>query len=261
MLGGFAVSGASVRGVLETLTTIDGGWWRAEGATLVRSDAGGAAVAIADTGKERRRSVAAVGGTVREVAVAHHDPARDYQIGVQRVRRPGWGRRSIASICRRCWPRARRSAWRRRCWPAVSERTRRRVTLGREGLGIAPGAIVTIAGEAGRWRVAQAAMAGLATTLELMPLAPAALPVRASSGTVAAAPDVRIGRTLLVAAEWPGLEDTPLRQPRVSVLACGEGAGWRQAALLYSLDDGASWTGAGGTAAPATIGEIERFRT
>ncbi len=53
-----------------------------------------------------------------------------------------------------------------------------------------------------------AAMAGLATTLDLVPLAPAALPVRASSGTVAAAADVRIGRTMLVTAEWPGLEDT-----------------------------------------------------
>ncbi|MHA0317613.1 phage tail protein [Sphingomonas melonis] len=258
MLGGFAASGASVRGVLETLTAIDGGWWRAEGATLVRSDAGGAAVAIADTGKERRRSVAAAGGTVREVAVAHHDPARDYQIGVQRVRRPGAGQ----AVDRVDLPAVLDASEAKRVAAALlarseSERTRRRVTLGREGLGIAPGAIVTIAGEAGRWRVAQAAMAGLATTLDLVPLTPASLPMRASSGTVVGAADVRIGRTLLVVAEWPGLEDAPLAQPRVSVLACGEGAGWRQAALLYSLDDGASWTGAGGTAAPATIGVIE----
>lgn len=258
VLGGFAASGASVRGVLETLTTIDGGWWRAEGATLVRGDATDAAVAIMDSGKARRRSVAAAGGTAREVAVAHHDPARDYQIGVQRVRRPGAGE----GIDRVDLPAVLTAGEAKRVAAALlargeSARTRRRVTLGREGLGVAPGAVVTIDGETGRWRVAQATMAGLATTLELVPLAPAAVPVRASSGTVAAAADMRIGRTRLVAAEWPGLEDMPLARPRLCVLACGEGAGWRQAALLYSLDDGASWIGAGGTAAPATLGVIE----
>ena len=258
MLGGFAASGASVRGVLETLTTIDGGWWRAEGATLVQCDGDGAALAIADTGMERRRTIAAVGGSAREVAVAHHDPARDYQIGVQRVRRPGAGER----IDRVDLPAVLAAADAKRVAAALlargeSERTRRRVTLGREGLGIGPGAIVSIAGEAGRWRVAQAAMAGLATTLELVPLALAALPVAASSGTVAAAVDALVGATRLVAAELPGLEDTPLAQPRISVVACGDGAGWRRAALLYSLDGGASWTGAGGTAAAAVLGQVE----
>ena len=34
------------------------------------------------------------------------------------------------------------------------------------------------------------------------------------------------------------------------------GAGWRRAALLYSLDDGASWHDGGETAAPAIVGTL-----
>jgi hypothetical protein len=95
------------------------------------------------------------------------------------------------------------------------------------------------------------------TTLTLVPLGAVPVVAGASSGRVAAAPDRPVGRTWLVAAELPGLGEVALTAPRVSVFATGEGAGWRQATLLYSLDDGASWTAAGVTAAPATIGRIE----
>ncbi len=45
--------------------------------------------------------------------------------------------------------------------------------------------------------------------------------------------------------------------PRMTVVAAGAGAGWRQAALLYSVDDGISWTAAGASAAPGVIGVVE----
>jgi hypothetical protein len=138
-----------------------------------------------------------------------------------------------------------------------AERTRRRVAPGVEGLDIAPGTIVAVADEPGRWRVASSSVVGLETVLELVPLAAAPVAMAASSGAVLAAPDLVVGQTLLVAAELPGPEDVALTGPRISVMATGEGAGWRQAALLYSLDDGASWSAAGGTAAPAIIGRVE----
>lgn len=258
LLGGFAASGASVRGVLETLATIDGGWWQADGATLVRRTDTGEALAVADTGRARRRTVAAPTTAPREVAVAHHDPARDYQIGVQRARRPGAGERvdrvELPAVLDAAAAKAIAAALVAR---GETERTRRRVELGPEALGIAPGSIVRVAGEAGRWRVASSSITGIATALDLVPLAPAPVPTGASSGQVVRAPDRTAGRTVLVAAELPGLDDTPLGLPRISVMAAGEGAGWRQAALLYSLDDGASWIAAGGTAAPAVIGRIE----
>ena len=260
-LGGFAASGASVRGVLDTLAVLDGGWWQPEGARLVRRHDMGAALVVADAGfgaTRRRRTVAALASAPREVAVAHHDPARDYQIGMQRVRRPGAGERidrvELPAVLDAASAKAVAGALVAR---GEAERTRRRVTLGVEGLGVAPGEIVTVAGEAGRWRVAGSSTVGLATTLQLVPLAAVPIAGAASSGQVSAAPDLTAGRTLLVAAELPALGEGPLAAPRICVLAAGEGAGWRQAALLYSLDEGASWTGAGGTAAPAAIGRIE----
>jgi len=56
------------------------------------------------------------------------------------------------------------------------------------------------------------------------------------------------------------LHDLPLaelssaQQPAVAVLAAGAEAGWRQAALSVSFDQGASWQDIGATAAPAVIG-------
>ena len=44
----------------------------------------------------------------------------------------------------------------------------------------------------------------------------------------------------------------------MTVVACGTGAGWRRAALLWSADDGASWTPAGDSGAAGVIGTIER---
>jgi hypothetical protein len=45
-------------------------------------------------------------------------------------------------------------------------------------------------------------------------------------------------------------------RPRLFAGAAGAGAGWRSAALQASFDGGASWTAAGATAAPATIGTL-----
>ncbi|GAA0656835.1 hypothetical protein FHT00_002367 [Sphingomonas insulae] len=260
-LGGFAAAGASMRGVLDTLAVLEGSWWQPDGGRLMRRSDAGAAVVVTDAGfgaPRRRRTVAALETAPREVAVAHHDPARDYQIGVQRVRRPGAGTRidrvELPAVLDAGAAKGVAAALVAR---GEAERTRRRVTLGIEGIGVAPGAIVAVAGEAGRWRVASSSVVGLATTLDLVPLAAMPVAARASSGAVLAAPDLVAGRTLLMAAELPALGDAPLATPRVCVWAAGSGAGWRQAALLYSLDEGASWTAAGGTAAPAVIGRIE----
>lgn len=261
---GFAASGANVRGVLHTLVMLDGGWWRTDGARLERRIDPGTPRVLTDVGMtaqehggRRRRSVAALAATPREIAVAHYDPARDYQIGVQRVRRPGPGeqidRVELPAVLEAGCAKGVAAAIMQR---HEAERTRRRVALGVEGLAIAPGDIVTVSGEAGRWRVARSDISGVLTTLELVPLPPASAPARASSGHVVAAADVVAGRTRLIAAELAG-GDTPLTMPRINVIAAGEGIGWRQAALLYSLDDGATWMAAGQTAAPGVIGRVD----
>ncbi len=266
-LDGFAVTG-SVRGVLEVLAQAGQGWWapvagalalhRDAGAAVVLADAGVTAVGL--RGAARARQVAAIEGVPRAVAVSHYDPARDWQAGVQRAERAGPG----AGVERIEMPAAMDAGVARALATALlasagAARVRRTVTLGFAGMAVAPGAVVRLAGEAGRWRVLDVAIEAMATRLVLAPLPPAsAAPTStADSGRVAAAADAVVGATLLRVAELPALDDVPLAVPRLVVLATGTGAGWRQATLLWSADDGVSWTPAGATAAPAVLGTVE----
>ncbi|MGR6330422.1 phage tail protein [Sphingomonas sp. XXL09] len=264
-LAGFAATG-SARGVLETLATIDGGWWRPEGARIVRGAAGDAATAFDDDGfsagagagrRGERRTVAPVERVPRAVSVAYHDPARDYQAGVQRVRRPGAGLREdridLPAVLGADVAKGVAAAILAR---GEVERTQRMIAPGLTALAIAPGMQVRLDGAT--WRVSQVQVEAMAPVLTLVPLAPPPAVVAASSGRVSAAADLTIGRTVMHAVELPGLDDVPAAAPRVTVFAAGEGEGWRTAALLYSLDDGASWMDAAATAAPAILGRVSR---
>lgn len=132
------------------------------------------------------------------------------------------------------------------------------MTTDLRGLAAAPGAIVSIAGEAGTWRVVETAWEAMAVRLLLAPVVAASLPVRgATSGRVLGAPDERIGATLLRLVDLPAAEGTLPTMPRLGVVAAGEGSGWRRATLLWSVDDGASWTEAGETAAVGVVGVVE----
>ena len=260
MLGGFAAVG-SRRGVLEVLGEAAGGWWAADGARIALHGPGEAAGTIEDEGvradgldARRGRSVAAVAPGA--VAVAYYDPARDYQAGLQRVGEPGARTERVempavldagAAKTLAAALLARRNA----------DRVRRTVTGGFAGMAVQPGALVRVPGEDGLWRVAEATVEAMATRLVLVPVAAGTLPARAESGRVAGAVDARAGATLLRLVEHPALDDVLLVQPRLTVVAAGESAGWRGADLLWSIDDGASWTVAGSTAGAGVVGEVE----
>ena len=263
-VGGFAASGGSVRAVLETLGQAGGAWFAPEGAGLVMRDASGATVAVADEGfagvgkgVRRARAVAAIETVPRTVSVGYYDAARDYQAGLQRARRPGAGVRDLSvEVPAVLEAGAAKTVAEAILARAEAGRVRRTVAAGFGAMGVRPGACVTIAGEGGVWRVADTSIEGMVTTLGLVPLVGASLPASATSGRVSGAVDAVVGMTILRAVELPGLDDTPLSAPRLTVVAAGTGAAWRQAALLYSLDDGTSWVAAGATAAPGVIGTI-----
>jgi hypothetical protein len=265
-VAGFAASG-SVRGVLAVLADLEDGWWAPDAAGLrlagaaedgpVLPDAGVTATGL--KGAARGRSIAPLGQVPCVIEVGHYEAARDYQAGLQRAVRPGPGggseRLEMPAVMTAAEAKTLAD---RHLARAEADRTRRTVTLGLAGMAIAPGMVVTLADEAGRWRVLDMTVEAMATRLTLAPVTPAMLPAtRASGGRVAAAVDVPAGRTVLHIVELPPLDDQPLTAPRLTVLAAGEGAGWRQAALLWSVDGGASWTEAGATGAPAAIGRIE----
>ena len=265
MLEGYAAAGGSVGAVLASLAQASGAWFVAEGAGLVMRGAGGSVVRIVDegvgagaAGPARTRTVAAIETVPRTLSIGHYDPAREYQAGLQRVRRPGAGVRDerieVAAVMTAGAAKTIATGMMAR---AEAERVRRTVRMGFAGMALTPGTCVVIEGEGEAvWRIVESSIEAMVTTLVLVPVEPAPLPVRASGGRVLGAVDAVIGATVLVVFETPGLGDAPLVAPRLSVAACGTGAGWRQAALLYSLDDGASWIAGGGTAAPAVIGRV-----
>ena len=263
-VGGFAASGGSVRAVLEMLGQAGGAWFAPAGAGLAMRDDAGATVAVADEGfavsgkgVRRARAVAAIETVPRTVTVGYYDAARDYQAGVQRARRSGAGvrddRTDVPAVLEAGAAKTVAEAMLAR---AEAGRVRRTVAAGFAAMGVAPGACVTIPGEGGVWRVADVSIEGMVTTLGLVPLVAASLPASATSGRVSGAVDAVVGATIVRAFELPGLEEAPLSAPRMTVAAAGTGAAWRQAALLYSIDDGVSWVAAGTTAAPAVLGTI-----
>ena len=263
-LPGFAAYG-NVRAVIETLGTATGGWFAPDGARLSlrvsndpeRTIADAGVAAGAGGGARAVGSTAAIETVPRTVTLKHYDPARDYQTGVQRARRPGAG----YSDQQIDMPAALDAASAKTMAEATlaraeAGRVRRTVALGWDAIGIAPGACVAIDGAAGAWRVTGWSLEQMVLSLECVRLAAAALPAQASGGRVLSSPDPVAGTTIVHVFETPPLDDGVLSAPRVTIAAAGTAPGWRRAALLYSLDGGARWSTAGATAAPATLGVL-----
>ncbi|MES2442793.1 MAG: phage tail protein [Pseudomonadota bacterium] len=264
LLGGFSAYGASVRAVVETLAGADGGWFASVGDSLELSSGSGESVTISDSGVSAReragargdRSIAAADSAPRTLTLAHYDPARDYQIGVQRATRPGTGTRAARlELPAVLEAGAAKTIAERALARLDAERERRTLALGWDALALAPGARVRIDGVAGLWRVDRAAFEAMVVTLDCVALSPETAAVAASGGRVLPAPDVALGQTIVEAFELPPLDGSLASAPRLAVAAAGTEPGWRSAALLLSLD-GVRWDSAGGTALPAVIGTM-----
>lgn len=264
MLGGFSAYGDSARGVLEALADIGGGWFAPIGNSLALRSEGAPDRTLPDQGAgagklgvRRVRKLAAIETVPKVITIAHYDPARDYQIGVQRARRSGAGQRSarsdVAAAIDAGAAKAIAEATLRR---AEAARETRQVTLDWAALDLTPGAIVAIDGEPGRWRVRGWSLEAMVVTLDLVRLGGIVVTAAASSGRVLASPDAVAGQTIVHAVELPALGDAMLTAPRVLVAAAGTDPGWRRAAILYSIDGGGRWIAAGSTALPATIGTV-----
>jgi len=257
-LVGFAAQRATLGTVAQVLADAAGGWF---GEGLALRCGPGAALAIPDDGVggqgRAARSIAAATSVPRTLTLSHYDPARDYQIGVQRAGAPGAGpgERRIEL------PAAIDAGGARTLAEAAllrtdTERTRRSVHLGWEALAIPPGARVRIAGTPGTWRVDGWKLEAMIVSLDCVALAPEVAPIAASGGRVAGAEDIAIGRTLVHAFELPSIDDGTAGAPRLAVAAAGTASGWRRAALLLSTDGGASWQVTGGTRGVAIVGTI-----
>lgn len=203
-----------------------------------------AAISVEDGdfgGRQGRRRVRAPSGEDPIGILRYYDIARDYQPGLQRVTghaRSGEPRaielpgtlaaadaRSLAEAA------ARRSGWARE---TLSWRTSELDPA------VVPGAVVTVPGEAGRWRVDAWEWRASGVELTLLRLPPASLAPATGSdpGRAANAADLAPGTTALSAFELPwdgtGSADTPAIFAAVSSAS----PGWSGAALFADSGDG-----------------------
>lgn len=257
-LDGFAAAGTSVRAVIETLAGAANGWFRAEGAGLTLLSGGGVARALADAGvgAARRRDIAAAETAPRTLTLAHYEPGRDYQAGVQRAVRPGAGTRDARiELAAAVDAGAARTMAEAALLRFDIERERRTLALPLGALDVRPGERVTIADTQGVWRVDRWRLENMVVLLECIAVAPVGLAEAASGGRVLPAPDLVTGETVLHAFELPP-QGALATAPRLAIAAGGTGPGWRSAGLLLSTDAGASWTSAGTIAVPAVLGQV-----
>lgn len=266
-LTGFSAYGDSVRGVLETLAGASGAWFKPTGDRLAMTVDGAAERTVNDEGTRaegggtrgavRTRTMATIETVPRTVSVSYYDQARDYQIGVQRSRRPGAGNRSERIELPAVLPAsAAKAVGEQVIARRDAARDRRMIALSWDAIDIPPGSSIAIAGEAGRWRVSGWSLEKMVTTFDLVRFAGGPSSVAATPGRVLPSPDVETGATVVEAFEIPPVDDMLPAGPRILIAATGTAAGWRRASLLTSTDDGVRWSSAGGTALPATMGVV-----
>ncbi|MEH3041203.1 MAG: phage tail protein [Sphingomonas paucimobilis] len=252
---GYAASGERVRDAVEAVVEPLGGWYAAEGDGMRLRIGAGAARELPDMplpvdAPAWRRPP----GVPVDVAVAYHDPARDYQAGVQQVLRPGGAGR----VLRIELPAALDAATAAGIVGGLAARSAvagevRTIALDWRAIDVAPGERVTLPDEAGLWRVRRTRIEAMRITLELVRIAGAGQGVRPATGTPLLAADVAAGRTVVRLIELPGEDAGTV--PWVGVVAAGTAAGWRRAMLSVG-SDAEGWREVGETAAAGVFGAV-----
>lgn len=192
------------------------------------------------------------------VSVGYYEPARDYQTGLQRARRPDGGRIveaiELPASLGAEGAKAIAEANLARSW---AERVERTVTLPWRHLTLAPGTHVALPGSGAVWRVAHWAFERMTVALTLLRVPDLVTELGlAEPGRPVTPPDVPHGATTLHLLDLPELGETAATSPRLLIAAAGASPGWRRAALSMSVDAQASWTAIGQTAPRAAMGIV-----
>lgn len=270
LLDGFSAYGDSARDVLSVLGDASDAWFAPDGDMLVMRNDRGATAVLADdgyaaltargtpAGHRRVRSVAAIETVPLTLTVAHYDPARDFQTGLQTAQRPGAGnRRGRIDLPAAIGATPAKAVATAALASAEAARARRTIAAPWSVMRVAPGSPVTILGETGLWRVDNWSLEAMVLTLDLVRLSlPPGATQTATPGRVLSSPDIQIGDTVVHTFELPTLDDKLRVTPRILVAAAGSAPGWRRAALMVSTDGGNRFDRCGATAAPAVIGRL-----
>ncbi|MCW2338967.1 hypothetical protein M2337_003200 [Sphingobium sp. B2D3A] len=241
---GFAAEGTVEEAMRDIVSLHDVRWTEREGALALNSgrptdDVIDPAAAVRSIDGEKQAEPQHVRTPIETVAarlaIRHHDPARDYQLGLQTALRAGPGMRSEeidlpaamgADDARRLADRKLRNALRRR----------RSVNIGAgwSALDLGPGDLVTVAGEPGQWLVETTEWDDMAVRLSLQAFESGtrAIAGAGASGEPVRQPDLVQGPTSLAIVELPGDGTTISTSPVIAAAASGSNAGWRRAALF-----------------------------
>ena len=193
------------------------------------------------------------------LSVGYYDPVRDYQAGMQTAERPGVGRveasLDMPALLSAATARGLAEQRLHALWTA---RTTLDLRCDWRALTLEPGAVVTVAGQAGRWRVESCEWEAMAVSLRLARVVGGAVPlVEAAGGESVMQIDRPHGATSLIVADLPVYGDELATTPLVVCAAAGAQEGWRSAELLVKDGVTGGLTSMGGTAPPAIMGYVE----
>lgn len=264
LLDGYAAGGDSVRGALEAIDRAAPIRIRDDGDVLRIGDAAGVtAIDPKELGARSddvagRRAIerGAQGALPDELAIVHHDPARDHLAGQQRARRgPVGGRAELIELPAAIAAAAARTLAEQALAARWAERRRATIRLPWRRMDLRPGDRVHDP-VLGAMAVRAVSIERGAIELQLSGIAGAQTGGAASPGRTTAEPDLAHGPTTLALIDLPPLDGIDTGSLRIWVAAAG-GPGWRRADLMLSIDGGARFAAAGRTAAPAIIGTAE----
>ncbi len=266
-LQGFAVTGESIRGILESLS---------DGISLAARDDGvalhidemataGLALGAEDLGaapngtridriaRERRP----LSSLPQRRSLAYYDVDRDYLQGSQSVMRPDLGHRELrAELAASLSSSVARALIERKTDEAVAARDEINVSLPWRYLPLSPATWISIPDMPGEWFVSETQFEDMALRVSLRRLPTATvLPVPATEpGRGLFENDTLHGATVFHLLDLPWLGSGVAVTPAIYVAAAGHQPGWRRAALLLSVDGGQTYDEVGVTAAPAIMG-------
>jgi len=262
---GYAASGDSVRGAIETLAraipltltlaTMDDG--------LVLAEARGTPVALPDMalgasvglrGDLRRETEYRAAGTLPdEVTLGYYAVERDYQAGLQRARRGGPGRRVAAlDLPAVLTADAAKAIVETRLATDWAARRTAVIRLPWRWLRLRPGQAMRLEKDSTAWGVQAVTLDRMVIEVRLTALAAMADIAPATAGRALAQADRPHGATRILPFELPGTDSGAT----LWIAAAGDDAGWRQAVLEGSMDGGATLDPIGRTAPAAVIGRV-----
>jgi hypothetical protein len=248
-------SGASIADSVQALLTMAGG--SVAGADPIRLVAGAQAIVAidqAETGTRLPGEVARpdrqrrLGGESRidSFELGYFDVDRDYQFGLQRVRRGTGARVERQAIGAAMSAGQAKSLAYAVLGRAHAGRLETVVRLPWRHLGVAAGALLDLGDGEGLWRVRQVRFEAFVVNLELQ-RAEADQPVAmaGASGRALRFAARPAGATTIEVMELPPLNGEQLMAPQLWVAAAGAADGWREAGIEISTDGGASYRSIG----------------